>query len=339
MRTDDNALEPRVGNVVPRQDRTRTLSEIPEEEFWLANQKSPGTAKVYRGDLLQFIADLRIRSEAELRQADHRQVIAWKAIMEKREESNPTICRRLAALSSYFKYLINVTAEEEDEGKRVTKNPVRDVERPEREKRKVKSKTFSEAQARKIMDAPPADKLLGLRDRAVLAVGFQCGARRNEIVKLRIKDFGLNKGYPALFFRRKRETNDWVTIHPETVRRITDYLDAAGHAEDLEGPLFRPVRGNQRQENPRRQLAPERIDALLRKYVRKALGIRSGFRAHSMRATFITVALEKGAPVDAVQDAVGHAQASTTRMYDQRRNAPERSATFYATYQQQDPSE
>jgi integrase/recombinase XerD len=62
------------------------------------------------------------------------------------------------------------------------------------------------------------------------------------------------------------------------------------------------------------------------------LGLSRGYSAHSMRATFITTALENGATLDDVQRAAGHSEPSTTKLYDRRGYNPEKSASFFATY-------
>jgi len=57
-----------------------------------------------------------------------------------------------------------------------------------------------------------------------------------------------------------------------------------------------------------------------------------GYSAHSMRATFITTALENGAQLEDVQKAAGHRDPGTTKLYDRRGYNPEKAASFFATY-------
>lgn len=76
---------------------------------------------------------------------------------------------------------------------------------------------------------------------------------------------------------------------------------------------------------------PDAIDRVLRKHAR-AIGITHGYSAHSMRATFITTALENGCPLEDVQRAAGHVEPSTTKLYDRSGYNPEKSASFFATY-------
>lgn len=57
--------------------------------------------------------------------------------------------------------------------------------------------------------------------------------------------------------------------NPQVAQWIGDYLDRAGHGEDVDEPLFRTVRGNGRAEEPRRFLEPQMVDRMVKKYVKK----------------------------------------------------------------------
>jgi integrase/recombinase XerD len=291
------------------------LAEIPEEEIWLQQQKSKRTRRAYRLDVRHFMRTLNITTPAELRQADHRAVIAWEQFMRETEEAKAsTVRRRLAALSSLFKHLVR-------HGYAV-KNPVTEIKRPAINRVEGSTLAFSKAQARKILDAPmiqtPEGEPLtgralirGLRDRAILSVGLQVGFRREEIATLKVGDFHQNRGYDSLRVKRKGGRRDALAINPQTAARIRAYLDAAGHAADIDGPLFRPLNHNGRQTERRRRMDPDAIDRVVRKYAGAELGLLRDYSAHSMRATFITTALENGAALEDVQKAAGHADPGT----------------------------
>jgi len=300
------------------------LADIPEEEIWLAKQKSARTRRAYKLDVQHFMRTLHITSWDELRQVDHRAVIAWERIMREIDEAEPsTIRRRLAALSSLFKHL--------KQHHHVENNPVTDVERPSINRREGSTLAFSKADAAKILNTPAEDTVEGLRDRAILSVGLQVGLRRAEIAALSVEDLHQNRGFDSLWVVRKGGRRDGLAIHPNTAQRIRAYLDAAGHGDDLDGPMFRPVRHNQKAKESRRHMDPDAIDRVLRKHA-SAIGLTRGYSAHSMRATFITTALENGATLDDVQRAAGHAEPGTTKLYDRRGYNPEKSASFFATY-------
>lgn len=308
----------------PAVSAVEALAAVPEEDVWLASQKSPQSRRAYRRDVEHFVRTLGIRSADELRRVDHKAVFAWRAYMREAEGAAPaTIRRRLAALSSLFRHLVTHGMAE--------RNPVRDVERPAINRRDGTTAAFSKAQARRLLDAPPGDPVAGLRDRAILSVGLQVGLRRAEIAALRVGDLHINRGFDSLRVTRKGAKRDALAINPQTAQRIRAYLDAAGHGDDLDGPLFRPLRHNGKQHQPRRHMNPDAIDRLVKRYARQ-IGLARGYSAHSMRATFITTALENGCSLEDVQRAAGHADPSTTRLYDRRGYDPEKSASFFANY-------
>jgi site-specific recombinase XerD len=149
------------------------LPDIPEEEIWLQKQKSARTQCAYRLDVQNFMSTLGITTPAELRQADHKAVIAWERLMRETEGAAPsTIRRRLAALSSLYKHLVSHG--------HAARNPVGEVERPAINRDEGTTLAFSKAQARKLLDASREDTIAGLRDRAMLSVGLQVGLRRAE---------------------------------------------------------------------------------------------------------------------------------------------------------------
>ena len=300
------------------------LKTIPEEAVWLESRKSARTRRAYQTDVAHFMRTFNITSPEELRQIDHRAVYAWeRQLREVEGKEASTVRRRLAALSSLFTHLIKFGV--------VERNPVRDVERPAINRREGMTRAFSQKQARKILDAPNPETLLGLRDWAILSVGLQVGFRRAEIASLKVKDLHENLEYDSLRVTRKGGKKGSLAIHQQTAQRIRAYLERAGHKDDLDGPLFRPVKGNREGQDERRHLHPDVIDRILRKYA-KRIGLERGYSAHSMRATFITTALENGAGLEDVQLAAGHADPSTTKLYDRRGYNPEKSASFFANY-------
>jgi integrase/recombinase XerD len=286
------------------------LAAIPEEEIWLEKQKSRHTRRAYRLDVRHFMQALDITSVDQLRQIDHRAVIAWERMQREQEAAkSSTVCRRLAALSSLFKHLVRHGV--------VARNPVVDVERPTINRIEGSTAAVSKIQARKILDAPAADTLASLRDRAILSVGLQVGFRRAEIAALRVV--------------RKGGRREALAINPQAAQGIRAYLEIAGHGDQLDAPLFRPVRGNRKPLDLSGRMDADAIDRMVRKYAAK-IGLARGYSAHSMWATFITTALENGAQLEDVQKAARHRDPSTTKLYDRRGYNPEKAASFFATY-------
>jgi len=80
-----------------------------------------------------------------------------------------------------------------------------------------------------------------------------------------------------------------------------------------------------------RYLAPDMIDKVVRRWAAE-VGVPGKVSAHTMRSTFFTRNLENGCPLERVQADVGHADISTTQIYDHRNRNPEEAALFYANY-------
>ncbi|MBA2486578.1 MAG: tyrosine-type recombinase/integrase [Nitrospira sp.] len=303
-----------------------TLTEVPPELEWLANITNEKTRRAYKLDVSDFSEFLGLRRPEEFRTVVRAHVIAWRETLERRELSPPTIRRKLSALSSLFDYLCERNA--------VTGNPVDGVQRPPANSNEGSTPALSDAQARRLLEAPPEDTLKGARDRAILASLLYHGLRREELCGLRVKDIQNREGVRHLKVMGKRDKIRYVPVHPLAQRLIENYLLLAGHGADNAGPLFRPVR-NGRTGVLNRALDPGSIyQNLVKKYGQETgLNIEvNGLCVHSMRATAATNALSHEADIAKVQEWLGHANVSTTRLYDRRKTRPEDSPTFRVRY-------
>jgi integrase/recombinase XerD len=189
-------------------------------------------------------------------------------------------------------------------------------------------------QARMLLEAPPADTLKGRRDRAILATLLYHGLRCEELCTLKVGDIHQREGVTHLRVEGKGEKVRYLPLHVLAQRLITAYLEACGHAGDLHGPLFRPVKNN-RTQTLAKSLHPASVYHNIVKRYAGVLGLTKvipGLCVHSLRATAATNALQHEADIAKVQEWLGHADISTTRMYDKRQSRPEDSPTFKVRY-------
>ena len=210
----------------------KAMAGIPEEQIWLEAQRSVSTRRAYAGDMAQFVAFLGIHTTEELRLVERAAIIAFQRHLEAKGFRPNSISRKITTLSSLFSHLVC--------HRLAIWNPCRELRRPRRNRRQGSTPAFSRQDARKLLDAPDPTTLLGLRDRAILSLGLQNGPRRASIVALRVRDFYQDRGFDCLCFKWKGGDDHVLPIHPQTARRIREYLAAAGHADDPDGPLFRP---------------------------------------------------------------------------------------------------
>jgi site-specific recombinase XerD len=302
------------------------LSDVPPEIEWLANITNKKTRRAYKVDVGEFSAFAGLTETVQLRTVTRAHVIAWRKDMEDRKLLPASIRRKLSALSSLFDYLCEHNA--------VAGNPVDGVKRPAANGNEGSTPALGDAQARKLLDAPPSDTLKGVRDRAVLATLLYHGIRREELCSMRVRDMQSRQGVIHFRVKGKREKIRFIPVHAMAQRLIGEYLAFSGHSGELDGPLFRPVKNN-RTGTLEKHLDP---GSIYRNIVQK-YGIETGISAevnglcvHSLRATAATNALSHESDIAKVQEWLGHANVSTTRLYDRRKSKPEDSPTFRVKY-------
>jgi integrase/recombinase XerD len=299
------------------------LRRVPPLIEWLANIENPNTRRAYRNDVADFLSFTGLPDPDALATITRAHVIAWRRQLTQRSLKPASIRRKLSSLSELFDFLTDLDV--------VATNPVDGVKRPAEGANEGKTPALSDAQAKRLLQAPPADTLKGKRDRAILAVLLYHALRRGELCRLNVADYAARRGISCLAIHGKGSRIRYLPVHPVASALIEEYLDAAGHRADAPGPLFRPVR------NPRgvldRPLTGTAIYTHIVKRYAFAAGIRPGaIRPHGLRATAATNALEHGADIAKVRDWLGHRSISTTQLYDKRCTRPADSPTFKVEY-------
>jgi site-specific recombinase XerD len=127
-----------------------------------------------------------IETPEESRIVTRAHVIAWREDLAFRELAPATIRRKLSALASLYNYLCEANA--------VPQNPVHGVSRPNQGANEGKTPAIGPKEALALLRAPDAETLVGKRDRAILSTLLYQGLRREELVKLRVKDLHHREG-------------------------------------------------------------------------------------------------------------------------------------------------
>src|SRR6202045_768719 len=213
------------------------LAAVPPEVEWFANIRNRSTRRAYETAIQNFMGFAGIARPEEFRSVTRAHVIAWREDLARRELGGSTIRHRLAALSSLFEYLCEKNA--------VTHNPVKGVKRPRSESGEGKTPALGDHQARELLASPAGERLKDKRDRAILSTLLYHALRREELCKLKVKDFRhTRRGVPHLKVSGKGDKTRYLPLHPGTNALIHDYLEAAGHGGDDNGALFRPIKNN-----------------------------------------------------------------------------------------------
>lgn len=300
----------------------QSLAEVPAAAEWFANLDNPRTRRAYQGDIEDFTGFLGITAPEQFRAVTRAHVLAWRHQLEQRGLAGATIRRKLAALASLFDHLLDSNAV-------AGGNPVHGVKRPKIETTEGKTPALADHQAKALLEAPDPSTTKGLRDRAILAVLLYHGLRREEAARLTVQDILERRGIKHLRVHGKGGKIRYLPLHPVALERIHAYLEASAHQlERTATPLFVPLRGRKTGAG----ISAEGIYALVGIYAKTA-GIEvAGLGVHGLRATAATNALEHEADIAKVQQWLGHANISTTRLYDRRASRPEDSPTYKVRY-------
>ncbi len=316
-------------NRVLTADEFHQLAAVPAAAVWFANIDNPNTRRAYQNDVSEFMGFCDIEHPEEFRHVTRAHIIAWRTDLESRVGPTgaplapSTLRRKLSAVSSLFEHLCNENA--------VSHNPVAGVKRPAADANEGKTPALSDDQARKLLQAPEGDTIKAARDRAIIAVYLFHALRRTELAELKVSALRERRGVMHFTVKGKGSKTRYVPIHPAALSAIEEYLALAGHRDERHKALFRPVRNNTTGtlEKP---ITGDGVYKIVKTYGKKVGIAVDGLCLHSLRATAATNALEHKADLAYVQAWLGHANVSTTRLYDRRRSRPEDSPTFKVNY-------
>ena len=303
-----------------------SLKEVPPEADFIQQKRnrSEKTARAYQVDIDDFKNFIDIHKPEDYRLVTSKHVADWITKLKKQKLTNETISRKVSAVSSLFKYYCGRSA--------LKNNPCNNITRPKVESNIGKSDAISNTEARKLLDAPPADTLKGLRDRAILVVFLFHGLRRSEVKDLKINSIHDVQGVPHLRVKGKGSKTRDLPLHPVTLERINAYLQNDGRTGFLESPLFCQLRKRKDTDGNLKAMSTNMIYIIVMNYA-KIVGIKiENFHPHSLRATWATNALSNHADLAKVQDYLGHANIQTTKIYDKRTQILADSPTFKINY-------
>jgi integrase/recombinase XerC len=258
------------------------------------------TVKSYREDLQALAAYLGERYQTAPQPADVTtlDLRGYLAALHEQQYAKTTIARRLASLRSFFRF-----------GQREgwsDANPAKPLRNP----RKSRSLPhfLSSADLDRLLGAPPADKPMGLRDRAILEVLYSAGLRVSELVGLNDGDMDLAEGIVRVRGKGKRERLAPIGSyaakalgHWRRVRRVS-----AREKSGMETPVFVNKSG--------RRLTTRSVGRLLEKHL-AAAGLDKRTTPHTLRHSFATHLLDSGADIRSVQELLGHKSLVTTQIY------------------------
>ena len=267
----------------------------------LERNASAHTIKSYREDLTQAIAYFRERNDGKTPGPQYfstrllRGHLAW---LHEQGYARATVARRLAAVRSWCRFLCR--------GGVLASNPAAGLRGPRQDK---KLPHFVQREDMlQLLQSPPADLPLGLRDRAMLETLYSAGLRVSELTGLNLIDLDLDSGAATVRGKGRRER--LAMLGPPAVEAIKLWLPARAA---LAGPRAATLPALFLNKNGTR-LSSRSVGRLLEKYLALA-GLDPRTTPHTLRHSFATHLLDAGADIRSVQELLGHRSLGTTQIY------------------------
>ncbi len=260
----------------------------------------------YLGDLNQFYLFLKesghvsLEEETEVSKIDRISVRSFMGYLSKKSYSGASMGRKLASLSSFFKFLCR---EGYLEG-----NPAKSVPIPKKSAKLPSFLTTDEMFS--IMELPEKNTFIGTRDKAILELFYSSGIRVGELVTISLEHIDAIQRNVRILGKGKKER--FVPFGNKAADAIKSYLPFRTQRiekrklDPIPDGLFLNFRGL--------GISSRGVRKALARYLNPAL-ISSRVSPHTFRHTFATHMLEGGADLRSIQELLGHAHLSTTQKY------------------------
>jgi integrase/recombinase XerC len=267
----------------------------------LEKNASAHTVKSYREDLTQALEFFRTRlppGAAGPARLSARLLRAYLAWLHEQRYAKSTIARRVAAVRSWCRWLCRQGT--------LPGNPADGLRTPRQDKKLPHF--LGAADLSRLLQAPPADTPLGLRDRALLETLYSAGLRVSELTGLNLDDLDLADGLVTVRGKGRRER--LALLGAPSRQAVEEWLKVR---DGLLAGRSRPQPAVFLNKNGTR-LTSRSVGRLLEKY-RAQAGLDRRTSPHTLRHSFATHLLDAGADIRSVQELLGHRSLSTTQIY------------------------
>jgi len=291
-------------------------SQLPSIDDFLLNLQvnnlSQETVYNYERDLKVFEEFLN-DSDFDFDKIDKKTILNYKAYLASRDRKTAesqlgkkklasfSINRMLSAIRSYLKFLIDMDY----------KTPISpsEIKLVKTERKHPRVSEFEEII--KLIESPmrfEKNKIIALRNRAILETLFSTGMRISELINLKKEQIDKTG---RIFIRGKGKKERFVYLTPRAQRHIKNYLEIRGEANS--SYLFVPYRGRNIHQKDKK-ISPNHLEERVKKY-RELLGLNIPISVHGIRHAFATYLAESGANPAAIQILLGHESLDTTTKY------------------------
>src|ERR1019366_3808871 len=276
-------------------------------EFFTVNIRNRNTRAAYSRAAGAFLRWCEGQGIGALGRVQPVHVAAYIELLQG-QRSAPTVKQHLACSRKLIDWLVV--------GQVMPANPAPSVRGPRHSVTKGVTPVLSSEEATALLTGMDVSTIVGLRDRAIVAVMTYTFARVGAVVALTVEDYFSQKKRWWLRLHEKNGKLNEMPCHHKLEEYLDAYIKGAGIAGDRKGPLFRSAIGKTAQLSARPVLRGD-IWRMVRRRASDA-GIETAIGCHTFRATGITDYLTNGGRIEVAQRMAGHSNAKTTGLYDRR---------------------
>ena len=258
---------------------------------------SEHTLRAYGGDLGELASFLEGIDIADPREVTPRTLRRYLVHLEDRDLAASTVQRKLSSVRALFRFL-------QREGE-IEAHPATGLRK--RRTPRLLPGALELSEVERLLDAPDVATPVGRRDRAILELMYSAGTRAAETVGLDRRDLALERGVARVRGKGKKERI--AALGRFAVDALQAYLRDPGRpqAKDSDAnAVFLNLRGG--------RLTTRSLGRIVDRYTLEA-GIHRRATPHTLRHSFATHLLDRGADLRAVQELLGHAHLVTTQIY------------------------
>lgn len=267
---------------------------------YLCEEKSlsENTLLSYRRDLKLYFEYLE-KTNANYIKADRETVISYFDELRKLGKANSTISRNVASLRAFYLYLFN-------KGK-IKKNPAENL-KYEKNVRKIPG-ILTGKEIDKLFSQPDITAFKGLRDKAMLEVLYATGIRVSELISLKAENINVKMGYITC---DKKDNQRIIPLHDEAIDVLKVYLKKYKDLFKKGKYIFINSEGN--------PISRQGFWKIIKDYAKKAK-IKKDITPNTLRHSFAAHLIQNGADLKSIQQMLGHADISTTQIYNNFTNS------------------
>lgn len=272
------------------------------------------TLESYARDIKQFIAYLEERGTGQLSEVTRTSILLYFSTLKERGRAPSTITRASVSLKSFFQYLLGERQIEQD--------PFVKVDMPRSDKKVPHILSVEETD--RLLSMPDVNTVLGLRDKAMLEILYATGLRVSELNAIKVQDIDVDYGFLRCVSSTGKERI--IPIGSGTVKWVQRYMKEAlpilqkaeQKQDDLKQDELKQQQCNDLFLNRQGQaISRQGFWKMIKKYGKEA-GLTAEITPHTLRHSFASHLLERGADIRAVQEMLGHSDISTIQIYLQR---------------------